>query len=152
MSSRGFEAVLVPSGRLRKLLLVASAAAGLAGTLLVLGLPVRPDLKALMTCLWLGRCLVEFRSQLRGGSRIDRIRICPSGRLQGLNGNGDIESLTLLSGSVVYSRVAWLRLEFEDGLQCGELLAGNPRRDEQWRRLQLIWRQHAAVFGGPGGS
>jgi hypothetical protein len=50
------------------------------------------------------------------------------------------------------SRVAWLRLEFDDGLRYGELLTGNPRRDEQWRRLQLIWRQPAAAFGGPEGS
>jgi hypothetical protein len=27
-------------------------------------------------------------------------------------------------------------------LRYGELLAGNALTSEQWRRLQLIWRQH----------
>lgn len=152
MSSRGFEAVLVLPSHLRKALLAISGAAGLLGTLLVLGLPLRPDLKLAMVGLWLGRWLFEFRSQLRGGSRIDRIRICSTGALEGLTRHGAVESLTLLSGSMILSRVAWFRLEFEDGLRYGELIAGNPRRDEHWRRLQLIWRQRGAAFGGSGGS
>jgi hypothetical protein len=122
------------------------------GTLLVLGLPLRPGLKVALAGLWLARCLFELRSQLRGGSRIDRIRICATGALEGLTRHGAVESLTLLSGSMVLSRVAWFRLEFEDGLRYGVFLAGNPRRDEHWRRLQLIWRQRVAAFGGPGGS
>ena len=152
MSSREFETVLVPRACLRRALLAVSGCACLSGTLLLLGLPLRPELKFVLVCLWLVRCLLELRSQVRGGSRIDRIRICPTGCLEGLSGSESSESLTLLSGSVVLSRVAWLRLRFGDGLQYGELLTGNPRRDEQWRRLQLNWRQNAATFGGPGGS
>jgi len=152
LSSRGFEAVLVLSSQLRKVLLAISGTACFLGALLVLGLPVRPELKVVVVCLWLARCLFEFRSQLRGGSRIDRIRICATGALEGLADDGAVESLTLLSGSMVLSRVAWFRLEFEDGLRYGELLVGNPRRDEHWRRLQLVWRQRVAAFGGPGGS
>jgi hypothetical protein len=136
----------------RKALLAFAGGACLLGTLLVLGLPVRPELKFVLAGLWLVRCLLEIRSQAQAASRIDRIRICPTGSLEALSGNGRVESLTLLSGSVVLSRVAWLRFRFDDGLQYGELLIGNPRRDEQWRRLQLIWRQQAAAFGGPGGS
>lgn len=152
MSSRGFEVVLLPASRLRRALLAISGVAGLSGTLLALGLPLRPELNVVLVCLWLVRCLLEIRSQAKAASRIDRIRIYPTGSLEGLSRTGTVESLTLLSGSVVMSRVAWLRLEFDDGLRYGELLTGNPRRDEQWRRLQLIWRQPAAAFGGPEGS
>jgi hypothetical protein len=152
LSSRGFETVLAPVARLRKLLLAFSAGALLAGTALVLRLPLRMELKLVVVCLWLVCCLLEMRSQLRGMSRIDRIRMYATGSLEGLSRNGRVEPLKLLSGSVVLSRVAWLRLELDDGLRYGELLAGNPRRDEQWRRLQLIWRQQAGVFGGPKGS
>ena len=152
MSSRGFEAVLVPATGLRRVLLAVSGAAWLSGTLLLLGLPLRPELTFVLVCLWLVRCLLESRSQVKGAARIDRIRICPTGSLEGLSGSGTVESLTLLSGSVVLSRVAWLRLRLDDGLEYGELLTGNPRRDEQWRRLQLNWRQRAAAFGGSGGS
>jgi hypothetical protein len=152
LSSRGFEVELVPASRLRRALLAISGGAGLSGTLLVLGLPLRPELVLVLVFLWLVRCLFEIRLQARGASRIDRIRIYPTGSIEGLSRTGTVESLSLLSGSVVVSRVAWLRLGFEDGLQYGELLTGNPCRDEQWRRLQLIWRQHAAAFGGPEGS
>jgi hypothetical protein len=133
-------------------LLAVSAGAGLLGTLLILGLPLRPGLKVSLVCLWLLRSLFELRSQVRGAARLDRIRISATGSLEGLTTSGAAQSLTLLSGSVLLSRVAWLRLKFDDGLRYGELLVGNPRRDEQWRRLQLIWRQHSAPFGGLGGS
>jgi hypothetical protein len=133
-------------------LLAFAGCACLLGTLLVLGLPLRPELKFVLACLWLVRCLLEMRSQVKALSRIDRIRICPTGSLEAVSGNGKVESLMLLSGSMVLSRVAWLRFRLDDGLQYGELLLGNPRRDEQWRRLQLIWRQRTAAFGGPGGS
>jgi hypothetical protein len=133
-------------------LLAFAGGACLLGTLLVLGLPLRHELKSVLACLWLVRCLLEIRSQVKALSRIDRIRICPTGSLEALSGNGKVEALILLSGSMVLSRVAWLRFRLDDGLQYGELLIGNPRRDEQWRRLQLIWRQRAAAFGGPGGS
>jgi hypothetical protein len=133
-------------------LLAFAGCACLLGTLLVLGLPLRPELKFVLACLWLVRCLLEMRSRVKALSRIDRIRICPTGSLEAVSGNGKVESLMLLSGSMVLSRVAWLRFRLDDGLQYGELLLGNPRRDEQWRRLQLIWRQRTAAFGGPGGS
>lgn len=149
MSSAGFETVLAPATTLRRAVLIFAAGATLLGAVLVAGLPLLPWLKLLVACLWLLLGLFEMASQLRGMSRIDRIRMSSAGSIEGLSRNGMEEPLTLLSGSVVLSRVAWLRLEFGDGLQYGELLAGNSRLDEQWRRLQLIWRQHAAVFGGP---
>jgi len=152
LSSRGFEAVLLLPSHLRKVLLAISGTACVLGTLLALGLPLRPELKFAVVGLWLGRCLFELRSQLRGASRIDRIRICSTGALEGLTRHGAVESLTLLSGSMVLSRVAWFRLEFDDGLRYGEVVTGNARRDEHWRRLQLIWRQRGAAFGGPEGS
>lgn len=129
--------------------MVFAAGSTLLGAVLIAGLPVLPGLKLLVAGLWLVQSLLEIAGQLRGMSRIDRIRMTSAGSIEGLSGNGTKEPLTLLSGSVVLSSVAWLRLEFGDGLQYGELLAGNSRLDEQWRRLQLIWRQQPAVFGRP---
>lgn len=129
-----------------------SAGATLTGTVLVLGLPLCPELKLLALCLWLSRGVLELRAQKLGTSRIDRIRMYSSGRVEGLRRTRAERPLTVLAGSVLLRRAGWLRLRHDDGLEHGELLFGNPRRDQQWRRLHLIWRQQAAVFGGPEGS
>jgi len=152
LSSAKFETVLVPASRVRNTLLGASAACTATGALLILGLPLRPVVKLTMLGLWLYRGSCELRNRLRGMSRLDRIRIEPSGRVTADRGTGAREPLVLLSGSVVLTRMAWLRVRFPDGLQYGEMLLGNAGRDEQWRRLQLIWRQGMPAFGGPQGS
>jgi hypothetical protein len=152
VSSAGFETILVPAIRLRRAVLAFAAAAALGGVVLIVSLPLRPAFKALVALLWVARSLLETASQVRGMGRIERIRISAGGSVEALSRSGKANPLTLLSGSVVLSRIAWLRLSFGDGLRYGELLTGNPRRDDEWRRLQLIWRQQAAAFGGPEGS
>lgn len=152
MSSARFETVLVPASRVRRAMLAISAGCTASGAFLILDLPLRPELKLVMFCLWLYRGATELRYRLRGMSRLKRIRMDPSGRVTAVCPAGTREPLELLSGSVVLSRVAWLRFRFPDGLQYGEMLFGNARRHEEWRRLQLIWRQGVRAFGGPQGS
>ncbi|MEX2122528.1 MAG: hypothetical protein WD795_01455 [Woeseia sp.] len=152
MSSAGFETELAPRRPLRRFVVALSAGATLAGAFLILDLPLLPGPKAAFAALWLCAGLLEFRAQCRGMCRISRIRVDSEGRLRGQTPEGEVEPLQLLTGSVVLRRVAWLRLRFADGAEYGELLTGNARLDEQWRRLQLIWRQRASVFGGPRGS
>jgi hypothetical protein len=149
VSSPGFAADLVPTSLLRRLLLAASAGATLTGTVLILGLPLLPVFKGAFVGLWLCSGFCELRMQLRGTSRVCRIRIDPDGRLQGRSPAGGTEPLQLLSGSFVLARVAWLRLQFLDGVRYGELLTGNAQARRDWHRLQLIWRQRASIFGRP---
>lgn len=111
-----------------------------------LALPVR----VLFGALWLASGALELRAIVLGMARLDRIRIS-DGRVCGLFGGG-VEPLDLLPGSVVLTRVAWLRIRFADGLCYGELLIGNPRRCRDWHCLQLAWRQRSSVFGRPEGS
>ena len=148
MSSAKFETVLVPATHVRNTLVAVSAGCTAIGALLILGLPLRPALKLVMLVLWLYRGSCELGNRRSGMSRLDRIQIEPSGRATA-HCKGAREPLVLLSGSVVLSRMAWLRVRFPDGLQYGEMFFGNARRDEQWRRLHLIWRQGMPAFGGP---
>lgn len=145
-SSAAYEAELIPSRRLRLLLLASAGGATLAGSVLILALPVVPLLKAALELLWIASGIGELASFRRGMSRIDRICIRSDGSLQGCGRSGAGYPLRLLPGSVVLERIAWLRLGFEDGLSSGELLAGSAAESETWRRLQVIWR-HRPAFG-----
>jgi hypothetical protein len=46
----------------------------------------------------------------------------------------------ILPGSMLLTRVGWLRLRTMDGRRFAELLVGNCRKSKDWRRLQVIWR------------
>jgi hypothetical protein len=142
MSSARFETDLAPSKPLRRLVLSAAWAALLVGTILIVGLPVVLWLKVPFGGAWVASCLAELHRFTRSACRIDRIRIGADGSVAGFDRSGGRHALRLLQGSIVLRRAAWLRLEFGDGLRYGELLAGNALTSEQWRRLQLIWRQH----------
>lgn len=145
-SSAAYEAELIPSRRLRLLLLASAGGATLAGTALILILPVVPLLTAAMGLLWIASGIGELARFRRGMSRIDRICIASDGGIHGYDRSGAVHSLRLLPGSVVLERIAWLRLAFGDGLSYGELLAGSAAENEAWRRLQVIWR-HPPAFG-----
>lgn len=122
-------------------------AAGLAGTLLILLMPLTGGWRLVMCLLWMASSSLELHAQWRGMRRIDRIRIHSGGRVEGLGPGGDWQSLEVLSGSMVLERCAWLRLRFADGLQYGEWLWCDATQAGDWRRLQLVWRQRAALFG-----
>lgn len=150
-SSTGFVAELVPKCRVRKLLLLWSASATAAGLVMIAALPLLPQLEALFGLLWLWRGILRYRHQQLGMRRLERLRLRP-GSLEGLSPGGESQPLELLSGSVVLSRIAWLRLRFPHGPGFGELLTMDARAKDDWRRFQLIWRQQGPVFGRPLGS
>lgn len=141
MSSAVYEAELAPDDRIRAGLLAFACSATLAGLLLILLLPVIAPLKAALAVAFLLAGVAEVIAFRRGMSRIYRIRIRSDGSLSAVGPAGAMQPLTLMPGSVVLERLAWLRLRFGDGLRSGELLAGNAAENEQWRRLLVIWRQ-----------
>lgn len=147
MSSARFETVLTPRKLLRRLLLFSGCSATLVGAMLIFSLPLVPELKALFCTLWLLSGLLEMKALRFGMSRIDRIRIRADGAVDGFDLEGAEYPLRLLPGSIVLDRIAWLRLGFANGRSYGELLTGNAGESEHWRRLQLIWRHQASVFG-----
>lgn len=152
MSSVRFEAVLVPRKAHRRLVLSSGCAALLIGTILILSLPAVAFLKTAFGCVWILSGAAELTRYRRAMSRIDRIRMDADGGVDGFDRTGNRYPLRLLAGSIMLERAAWFRLRFGDGLDYGELMTGNAATSEQWRRLQLIWRQHASTFGRLPGS
>ena len=150
MSSNAYEAELAPDDRLRAGLLAFAGAALVAGLLLLAMLPVTVALKAALAAGWMLAGILELAAFCRGMARIYRIRIRGDGSVLAVGRSGTSHALLLLPGSVVLDRFAWLRLRFDDGLRCGELLSGDGAENEQWRRLLVIWRQRRRFGGTPG--
>jgi len=124
----------------------------ITGSVLILLMPLAPVWRLVLAAAWVGESLRELRGLARGAARLRFIRLDAEGNISGIGPDGRLEALTLLSGSIVLSRLGWLWLRFSDGSRYGELLRGDPARDREWQRLQLIWRHSRTAFGGQEGS
>ncbi len=124
----------------------------MTGFMLIVFLPLAPVWRILLAAGWVGESFRELRGLARGAARLKRLRLDADGNIAGLGPDGRFEALTLLSGSMVLPRLGWLRLRFPDGSRYGELLRGDPSRDLEWQRLQLIWRHSRTAFGRQEGS
>ena len=124
----------------------------MTGSVLILLMPLAPVWRIVLAAAWLGESLRELRGLARGAARLRFIRLDAEGNISGVGPDGRVEALTLLSGSIVLSRLGWLWLRFSDGSRYGELLRGDPARDLEWQRLQLIWRHSRTAFGRQDGS
>ena len=124
----------------------------MTGIVLILFMPLPPGWRTLFAFAWVAESLRELRGLVRGARRLRLIRLDADGNIAGLGPDGRFEVLTLLSGSMVLSRLGWLRVRFPDGSHYGELLRGDPARDLEWQHLQLIWRHGRRAFGRQDGS
>lgn len=149
MSSDRFAAELATSKAARGLLGGGAWAALAAGAVLIAALPVAPAWAAALLLAWSAASLLELRAARKCEARIERFRLYADGRLEGVSHDGTIQALELLSGSMVLSHFAWLRVRFTDGTRYGELLLAACGRADDWRRLRLIWRQRSSAFGRP---
>lgn len=141
------EAILVPEPGLRRLVLGSGCVLLLCGSVLILTMPLAPLTCVVLLSLWILDGVREMRRLVRGRRRVIVLVLTESGTITATDADGRRHELTLLSGSVVLPRFAWLRLRFADKCQYGELIRGNADKDPQWQKLQLIWRQSAASFG-----
>ena len=148
MSSHEFRAVLTPERRLRSIVLLSATTATVVGFMLIIHIALAVVPRAILLAAWLVSCWLEFCAMADGSRRVTLIRVSNLGEVWVAAGNGDLEPVKLLPGSVVLERFAWLRIRFEDGGNYAELLAGNAVKDRQWHRFQLIWQQSRQYFGG----
>ncbi len=140
MSSNSYWSCLTPDPELRLLVDVAAQLLIAAGVAIVLtmSIGVLPRFGAALACLGLGR--YELR-RLRRGFRLCReIRLANDGSALLLDEDGQWVAASLRPGSLVLSRLAWLRLRTAHGVLVTELIVANARAGQDWRRLQVIWR------------
>lgn len=149
MSSPAFEVVLRPEPSVRRLVLIAGAVAMLGGLMLVSHLGLPPVWRATLACVWLTDCLWSLTALARGARRLRKIRLDSAGEMVALGPGGRVEALTLLTGSFVLRRIAWLRVGFPDGSRHAELLLADSEESAAWHGLQLVWQQARGAFGHP---
>ena len=149
MSSPAFEVELRPEPTVRRLVLSVGAVTMLGGLMLVGHLELPPVWRAALACLWLMDCLWSLGALAQGARRVRKIRLDAAGTIVALGPGGRVEALTLLTGSFVLRRIAWLRVAFPDGSRHAELLVAASEECAAWHRLQLVWQQRREAFGHP---
>ena len=125
-------------------MIIAGVAATVFGFLMILALPVAPLWRVFGAVLWLLASSREMLVIAKGHKRCQHIRIEHNGDMQITAPDGCCSPATLRAGSVVLSRIAWLRFESQNGQQFAELMRGKCRKNKDWRRLQVIWRHLGA--------
>ena len=96
---------------------------------------------------WIGDCGRTLYRHQRAARRVAVIRIDAEGGISGRAADGTAVRLRLMTGSVVLSKIAWLRLRLDDGSEFAQLLAARRIQIEAWHGLQLIWQQCRESFG-----
>lgn len=140
MSLTPYSTDLEPDVFSRNIVLATGAGTLLCGALAIATLPAAMLWKTLGTVAWFivsGRDLWLIAS---GYKRCARIRLYHDRSVQAFSGCGHCVAATLCAGSVVTIGFAWLRIEFAEGRRCGLLLRRKASGNEDWRRLQVIWR------------
>lgn len=144
MSSQTYSTSLTPEPQLRRVVLVSGASLAVVGVIAIATLPLEAWQRALLGIGWLihgGGELVRLRAVYR---RLTAYRLTADGGIEVFSDSGRPLCGRILSGTVVLSRVAWLRVRLDDGCRSSELVRGNSRESQQWRRFQVIFRHLGA--------
>lgn len=146
MSSNAYFAELHPEPKLRVIVLLSGLTACVAGVWLVLSMPLGTLHRTLIVCGWFFLCGREMVQTWRGYASSGALRISSDACIEVRLVGGEWRTASLLAGSLVLPGVAWLRISVgAGGPAYGELLTGNSRKNEDWRRLLVIWRHIGAA-------
>lgn len=145
MSSNTFSAELHPDPWLRLMVITSGRLLAAAGLVIILVLPLEASLRGAGCLIWLAWSWHELRRYHVGYATCCRIQVRVRGDILLLNNDQEWLPASLLSGSVLLQRIGWLYLETGDGRQFAELIRGNCRESDDWRRLQVIWRHIGAA-------
>ena len=140
MSSVAYEARLRANNTLRQIVLVSGGVLSLSGAIVILNWPFNFAWRAGMTLAWFAFSCRELAVLRRAYMAFSYMDVGMHGAITLGRYSKSPVSAELLPGSVLLSHVGWLRLQAADGTRFAELVAGNPRKNKDWRRMQVIWR------------
>jgi hypothetical protein len=115
-----------------------------AGLTIILILAIDVLLRALGCLFWVAIGWYELRQLQLGFDSCNGIRIDSTGEIAILNNDQEWVPGALQTGSVLLRRLGWLRLQSTSGQIFLELIRGDARQSQDWRRLQVIWRHIGA--------
>ena len=140
LSLAEFSTELHPEPLLRRIVLASGTVMLGAGLMVIAAMSATAAVRGLVALAWLLLACRQLWAQARHNALVRRIRIYADGSVEFAVAGGHWHPATLASGSIVLERLAWLRLDVGNAAPSGELLAGNSRKNKDWRRLQMIWR------------
>lgn len=144
MSSSTFSAAINPERRLRRVVLFAAIVLAFLGAGLIMDFPIASSSRLILVSGWLVYSLAEAMRIATAYGNTLSYRIDADGSMDVLKADGGRQMAELAAGSFVLPRVAWLRVRTDSGAVWGELLVGNARENQQWRRFQVICRHRRA--------
>lgn len=118
-------------------------ALSLVGGFLLLIQPLPELAKLPLATAWLAVNAWELWRLWRAWAPVSAYRLFPDGTVEIELDEGALAA-RFRAGSLCLPSAVWLRVRAEDGRSWGELLAGNSRKNKEWRRLQAICRQVSA--------
>jgi len=146
VSSPPYSAGIQPDPRLRRGVLVSGALLLVAGVLLAATLPLTAAWRVLLAVTWCAFSGRELVATWRAYAGAGELRVEADGRLYCRARSGAWQPATFCAGSVVCARIAWLRIAIRQGPRYAELVCGDVRESEEWRRFQVIWRHIGAAL------
>ncbi len=139
MSSNIYSAQITADKRLRAVVLFVGLALALLGAIMIAWLPTSVVVRALGLIGWFFWSGRELLTYWRVYARWSGLRVAADGTVE-VQGGGRHCAARVLPGSLVLDELAWLRIRADNGDQWGELIAGDHRESEEWRRFQVIFR------------
>ena len=143
-SSARYSSEILPERRLRLIVVGSGLALSLLGAAVLAAMPLNLWLKLAGIAGWLAYSVWSGLKILGRYRSVVRYRIFADGTVELVRADGHIVSGRLGPGTVLLPRLAWLRVSLPAGGAMAELLAGDPRTSQQWRRFQVICRHVAA--------
>lgn len=144
MPSTPYSSELQADRILRRAVVATGAATALIGLAIIAAMNLAPPWRLAAALAWCAVSASELFVITSGYKRFSSLRIYETGDIELLDTRGRWCTATVLSGSVVLRRIAWLRLAPETGRPYAEIVRGNPAENEAWRRFQVIWRHLGA--------
>ncbi len=145
MSSSTYSTELRPDTALRRLVLLSGVLLGVAGGILIVTLTLPVWLRCVAVAGWFVLTAYELATVSRAYTEYGRLRTDACGEFQVRDRSGAWHAAELLPGSLMLRRAGWIRLATGTGHRFAEPIRGNCRENEDWRRLQVIWRHVGAL-------
>ena len=130
---------------MRRALAASALLAYLLGLATIFSMPIDARLGALGATLWSLLGGAQWLLISSAHKRFRRLRIHYDGAAELLDEFGEWHPAIVCKECIVLSSFAWLKLKPANGSAYCELMRGDSRRNEQWRRLQVIWRHLGTV-------
>ncbi len=144
MSSNAFSADLRPDPDLQRLVLLTGVLMGLAGIAMILTLPFAPAWRATGCAVCLVASAAELHRLCSGWRLFVAARVVHDGTAALLDREGAWHPARLQAGSVLLRRHGWLIFATDSGRGFAAAFRGQGREENDWRRLQVIWRHVGA--------